>query len=93
MPKTARITFLSTPEFKQMLEDEARSRHVSVGELIRGRFSTELTDEEIEVRQLAVLLTRETEAARASLTSAITEAQEVLSALRLRREERERKAV
>jgi hypothetical protein len=93
MMKTARITFLGTPDFKQMLEKEAKTKRVSVGELIRARFGGQPTEEEREVSQLAALLKQETAEAHASLRSAIEEAQQVLRALRKAREQRDREAV
>lgn len=90
--KTARITFLGTTDFKRMLEQEASAKQISIGELIRSRFSSEPTAEERELAQLAALLQSETAAARASLTSAIAEARKTLKALRAAREEREREA-
>lgn len=88
--KTARITFLGTPDFKRMLEQEASAKRISIGELIRTRFSSEPTAEERELAQLAALLQSETAVAHAVLTSAIAEAQETLGVLRAAREHRER---
>lgn len=89
--KTARITFLGTPDFKRMLEQEASAKRISIGELIRTRFSSEPTTEERELAQLATLLEGETAAAHAALTSAIAEARKTLKALRAAREQRERR--
>lgn len=38
MSKTARITFLATPELKARIEDQARASRISLGEMIRKRF-------------------------------------------------------
>ncbi len=90
--KTARITFLGTDDFKRMLEQEASAKRISIGELIRSRFSGEPSAEERELAQLAAVLQSETAAAHAALSSAIAEAQETLKALRAAREQREREA-
>ena len=51
--KTARITFLSTPEFKTGLEKLARKDEISVGELVRRKFSLVPNAEERELAELA----------------------------------------
>jgi hypothetical protein len=50
--KTERVTFLTTPQFKQFLEREAGKAGVSVGQLIRDRCGDQ-SDEQDAIRHLA----------------------------------------
>jgi hypothetical protein len=82
--KTARITFLSSPEFKANLERQARTARVSLGELIRSKFDNEPSEDE----SLLIALTRELQAglkaARGAVAEALAETQAALAESRVR---------
>jgi hypothetical protein len=80
--KTARITFLSTPEFKAGLEKLARRDAISVGELVRRRFSVVANAEERELAELAAAVRLNAVAARTSLAEGLAELEKSLKALR-----------
>ena len=49
--KTERVTFLTAPEFKSSLQQQAAAQGISVGELVRRQF--EQTADEAELAALA----------------------------------------
>jgi hypothetical protein len=78
--KTARITILSTPDFKSFLAKEAKKEGVSVAKLIRQRCAKKPTNNEDE--ELLQVLVKEvrTAAVRAkfSLEKGLADAEKVL---------------
>ena len=80
--KTARITFLSTPEFKTGLEKRARRDEISVGELVRRQFTVVPGAEEQELAELAIAVTINAAAAKAALADGLAEVEQALIALR-----------
>ena len=80
--KTARITFLSTPEFKTGLEKMARRDEISVGELVRRKFSVVPSVEEQELAELVMAVTINAAAAKAALADGLTEVEQALLELR-----------
>jgi hypothetical protein len=78
--KTARITILSTPDFKSFLAKEAKKEGVSVAKLIRQRCEKKPTNNEDE--ELLQVLVKEvrTAAVRAklSLEKGLADAEKVL---------------
>ena len=51
-----RVTFLSTPEFKDFLNSRASEKNISVAELIRRQFQDENNEEEEEAVVLSELI-------------------------------------
>lgn len=80
--KTARITFLSTPEFKTGLEKLARKDEISVGELVRRKFSLVPSAEERELAELASAVKINAAAAKASLTAGLADVEQALREVR-----------
>lgn len=82
--KTARITFLSTPDFKEFLVAEAAREGTSVAELIRQRCEQKPADIEDEAMLLAMVkeVGKATRKAKKSLESGLADAEKVLKELR-----------
>ncbi|MBA2721866.1 MAG: hypothetical protein H0U56_02995 [Methylibium sp.] len=91
--RTERITFLSTPQFKALLVEQAKREEVSVAELVRRRFEQHPTDEEAALLSLASEVRKAVTEAKVSLQGGLVEAREVLKELQARREAREKRAV
>ncbi len=85
--KTARVTLLTSPDFKKFLSVEAQREGVSVAELIRSRCERRPSDDEKILMALTGELNKAVMSAKMSLKSGLDEAQEVLSALRDKRTE------
>ncbi|WP_395378058.1 hypothetical protein [Marinicella sp. W31] len=81
--KTARITILTTPEFKSFLEKQADDQGISVGELVRLRCLSEPFDQEDEqiLRLLIDEVNDSINKASASLDKGNKRAEEVLNNL------------
>ena len=86
--KTARITILATPEFKDYLTREAATDQISVSELIRQRCtpgpspsngSRRLNDQEQELALLAAEVQKAIPKARKSLQEGLKAAAEVMA--------------
>ncbi len=80
--KTARLTLLTTPEFKAFLGAEAARGGISVAELVRSRCEQRPGDDEVLLASLAAELRRAVKEAGASLKSGLAEADAVLAELR-----------
>jgi len=80
--KTARITFLSTPEFKTGLEKLARRDEISVGELVRRKFTLVPNAEERELAELASAVKLNAAAAKASLSEGLAAVERALQEVR-----------
>jgi hypothetical protein len=82
--KTARITFLSTPDFKDFLAAEAAREGTSVAELIRQRCEQKPADIEEEEMLLAMVkeVGQATVRAKKSLEKGLADAEKVLQELR-----------
>jgi hypothetical protein len=82
--KTARITFLSTPDFKAFLAAEAAKEGISVAELIRQR--CEGTPANTEEEEMLLVLVEEvgkaTARAKRSLDKGLADAEKVLKEIR-----------
>ena len=88
--KTARITILGTPEFKEFLSQEAEKEGISVSKLIRQRCLQGPGNGDEEMLQyLLAELQSSTARARVSLEEAIAEAAQILEEIRTRKEEAE----
>jgi len=83
--KTARLQVLTTPDFRDWLQKEAKQAGVSVGELVRSRCEQRPTDEERAIAEMAAQLRKEVRRAQASLKAGLAEADSVLQELRSRR--------
>ena len=83
--KTARLTLLTTPEFKTFLGAEAARAGISVAELVRSRCEQKPDADEAMLAALAGELRKAVRDARSSLKSGIAEADAVLVELRARR--------
>jgi hypothetical protein len=82
--KTARITFLGSPQFKANLERRARSARVSVGELIRTQFEAKPSADEALLVALTKELRAAVEAARQAVAQAVVETDAALAEFRAR---------
>ncbi len=80
--KTARITFLSTPEFKTGLEKLARRDDISVGELVRRKFTLVPNAEERELAELVSAVKLNASAAKASLADGLAAVEQALREVR-----------
>lgn len=80
--KTARLTLLTTPEFKAFLGAEAARGGISVAELVRSRCEQRQTDDEAVLASLAVELRQAVRQASAALKGGLAEADAVLAELR-----------
>ncbi len=76
--KSERITFLGTSELKADLEHQAAKLRISVSELIRRRFQSEPSDEEVLLAALSKELTQGVTDARRSLRDGIAAVDEAL---------------
>ena len=85
--KTARLTLLTTPEFKAFLSAEAARSGVSVAELVRTRCEQKPTADEDALAELTGELRKAVRDAHASLEGGLVEAASVLAELRDRRAE------
>lgn len=85
--KTARLTLLTTPEFKAFLGAEAARGGVSVAELVRTRCEQKPTADEDALAALTVELRKAVRDAHDSLQDGLAEASSVLAELRDRRAE------
>lgn len=83
--KTARLTLLTTPEFKAFLGAEAARDGVSVAELVRTRCEQKPDADEAALAALAGELRKAVSQAHASLREGLAEADSVLAELRARR--------
>jgi hypothetical protein len=83
--KTARVQVLTTPEFRDWLQKEARRAGVSVGELVRTRCEQRAGDEEKALSELTSLLRKEVVATRAAVRRNLGETHAILNELRTRR--------
>jgi hypothetical protein len=84
--KTARITFLGTPDFKDFLTQEAKKEGISLSQLIRQRcMKSQVTDPDAELlTSLVGELQTATRKARRSLEQGLIDAEQVLAELRSR---------
>ncbi len=82
--KTARITFLSTPDFKDFLAAEAEREGTSVAELIRQRCEKKPVDTEDEELLLALAkeVSEATARAKRSLDKGLADAEKALKEIR-----------
>lgn len=84
--KTARVTLLTTPEFKAFLGEEAARDGISVAELVRSRCEPKADADEALLTGLAAELRKAVREAKTSLKEGLAEADAVLLELRTRRE-------
>jgi hypothetical protein len=82
--KTARITFLGSPQFKANLERQARLARVSLGELIRSQFEAKPAPDEALLIALTKELRATVEAARQAVAQAVAETDAALAEFRAR---------
>lgn len=80
--QTARITILSTPDFKAWLTKEARTEGVSLSELVRRRCQAKPDPDEAVLSDLITEVRLATEKAKASLTQGLQDAEATLDELR-----------
>ena len=81
--KTERITFLGTPDLKELLINQAKEEGVSLSELIRRRCLGESTDEDTKILMGLIRDVKEaTKRAKESLNKGIADAEAVISELR-----------
>ena len=82
--KTERITFLSTPDFKAFLSEEAAKEGTSVAELIRHRCENKPANSEDEDLLLAMAkeVRNATARAKQSLEKGLADAEKVLKEIR-----------
>lgn len=85
--KTARLTLLTTPEFKAFLGAEAARGGVSVAELVRTRCEQKPTADEDALVALTGELRNAVRDAHTSIQEGLAEAASVLAELRARRAE------
>jgi hypothetical protein len=83
--KTARVTLLTSPAFKDFLHAEAQREGVSVAELIRSRCERRPTEEEAILAALTGELHKAVAESKQALKSGLDEAQAVLTELRAKR--------
>ncbi|MHB8111692.1 MAG: hypothetical protein ACYDHW_16840 [Syntrophorhabdaceae bacterium] len=86
--KTARVTFLTSPDFKTWLGKEADKVGISISELIRIRCQGKLNEEELMLSTTINELRTATVRASAALDKGLKDAETVLSELRTAREGR-----
>ena len=84
--KTARLTLLTTPEFKAFLGAEAARDGISVAELVRSRCERRADADEAMLASLAGELRKAVREAQVSLRGGLAEADAVLSEIRARRQ-------
>ncbi len=84
--KTARLTLLTTPEFKAFLGVEASRDGISVAELVRSRCEQKPDADDALLAAMAAELRKTIREAKSSLKEGLAEANAVLLELRMRRE-------
>jgi hypothetical protein len=84
MEQTARITFLSTPDFKSWLETEAGKEGISISELIRKRCMNKPDEDEALLLAMVDEVKKATAKAKASLNKGLKDVEDALSAMRER---------
>jgi len=85
--KTARITILGTPDFKDFLQQEAKKEKISLSELVRQRCQKK-PDSQKDEELLKVLLrevTAATSMAKLSLEKGMDDAAQVLAEIKAER--------
>lgn len=85
--KTARITILGTPDFKDFLQQEAKKEKISLSELVRQRCQKK-PDSQKDEELLRILLrevTAATSMAKSSLEKGMDDAEHVLAEIRAER--------
>ena len=80
--QTARITILSTPDFKSWLAREAEQEGVSLSELIRRRCRARPSEDEVALSALIREVREASERAKASLAKGLKDAEDTLAELR-----------
>ena len=80
--KTARVTFLVSPDFKAFLAAEAERTGVSVAELIRQRCEGGMTEDEQTLSQLSAQLRASVKDAQKSLRDGLAVADIALAELK-----------
>ena len=80
--QTARITILSTPDFKGWLTKEAKKEGISLSELIRQRCLSKPNEEEVLLSTLVTEVKKATRKAKKSLDKGLKEAEKILTELR-----------
>ncbi len=83
--KTARVTLLTSPDFKKFLSVEAQREGVSVAELIRTRCEQRPSEEEKILVALTSELRNAVTSAKVTLKNGLDVAQEFLTELRTKR--------
>ena len=83
--QTARVTFLTSPDFKAWLVEEAGKADVSVSEFIRLRCQYGPSEDELMLLAMAEELKKATRRAGDSLEKGIRDAESVLKELRRRK--------
>ena len=82
MAQTARITFLSTPDFKGWLEDEAGKEGISISELIRKRCTNKPDEEEALLLAMVADVKEATRKAKVSLNKGLKDVEDALAEIR-----------
>lgn len=91
-PQTARVTFLTTPDFKAWLQKEASKSGVSISEFIRLRCKSGPSNrEEMLLGALAKELTKAAKKATKSLDKSLKETEANLKGLRENKAKRVKK--
>lgn len=81
--KTERITILSTPQFKEFLQKEAKDAGISVSQLVRQRCEMKSSNEDEEILSALIAEVQEsTKKAQVSLEQGLAEATATLAELR-----------
>ena len=83
--QTARVTFLTSPDFKEWLVEEAKKADISVSEFIRLRCQYGPSEEELMLLAMVEELKKATQRARKSLEKGIRDAESVLKRLQRRK--------
>jgi len=80
--QTARITILSTPDFKMWLTEEAEQEGISLSELVRQRCQAKPDKDEVLLSALVTEVQKATRNANISLIKGLRDAENVLAELR-----------
>lgn len=80
--QTARITILSTPDFKMWLFKEAKQEGISLSELVRQRCQSKPNKDEALLSALITEVRLSTQKAKVSLSKGLKEAEKILTELR-----------
>jgi hypothetical protein len=80
--QTARITILSTPDFKMWLSKEAEQEGISLSELVRRRCQAKPNKDEVLLSLLVTEVRQATKKAKASLAKGLDDAETILAELR-----------